>query len=159
MFSHETNYGQPMPTPLGNNENHPDYPGKLPHPEHPGKPPHPEHPDKPPHPEHPDKPPYPDHPENPPHPVHPDPPVNPETPITIIVNGQDKPLPIGTKQISYDEVVTLAYPGQGDNGVNIIYTVSYSNGPEMNPKGNLVKGKVVLVREGMIFNVSRSDKS
>ena len=38
-------------------------------------------------------------------------------------------------------------------------TVSYSNGPEKNPKGNLAKGKAVFVQEGMIFNVSRSDKS
>ena len=43
--------------------------------------------------------------------------------------------------------------------LNIIYTVSYSNGPEKNPKGNLAKGKAVFVQEGMIFNVSRSDKS
>ena len=99
------------------------------------------------------------HPEYPGKPPHPDHPVNPETPITILVNGQDKLLPIGTKRISYDEVVALAYPGQGDNGVNIIYTVSYSNGPKKNPKGNLAKGKAVFVQEGMIFNVSRSDKS
>lgn len=132
MFSQEINHGQPKPTPPGNNGNHPEYPGKPPHPDHPEKPPHPEHPDHP---------------------------VNPETPITILVNGQDKPLPIGTKRISYDEVVSLAYPGQGDNGVNIIYTVSYSNGPEKNSKGNLAKGKEVFIQEGMIFNVSRSDKS
>lgn len=132
MFSHELNHGQPKPTPPGNNGNHP---------EHLGKPPHP------------------DHPPNPPHPEHPDHPVKPETPITILVNGQYKQLPVGAKQISYEEVVALAYPGQGDNGVNIIYTVSYSNGPEKNPKGNLAKGKSVFVQEGMIFNVSRSDKS
>jgi len=149
MFSQETKHGQPTPN----------FPGKPPHPEHPDhpvKPPHPEHPDhpvKPPHPEHPD------HPVKPPHPEHPDCPVKPETPITILVNGQDKLLPIGTKRISYDEVVALAYPGQADNDVNIIYTVSYSNGPEKNPKGNLAKGKAVFVQEGMIFNVSRSDKS
>lgn len=105
------------------------------------------------HPEHPGKPPQPNYPSRPPHPEHPD------HPITILVNGQDKQLPVGTKQISYEEVVALAYPGQGDNGVNIIYTVSYSNGPEKNPKGNLAKGKSVFVQEGMIFNVSRSDKS
>ena len=55
-----------------------------PTPNFPGKPPHPEHPD---------------HPVKPPHPEHPDCPVKPETPITILVNGQDKLLPIGTKRI------------------------------------------------------------
>ena len=132
MFSHEINHGQPKPTPPGNNGNHPEHSGKPPQPDHPLKPPHPEHPDHP---------------------------VKPEIPITILVNGQDKQLPVGTKQIFYEEVVALAYPSQGDDGVNIIYTVSYSNGPEKNPKGNLAKGKSVFVQEGMIFNVSRSDKS
>ena len=129
MFSHELNYGHSKPTSPDNDVNQLEHYGKPPHPDHPVKPPHPEHP------------------------------VKPETPITILVNGQDKLLTIGTKRISYDEVVALAYPDQGDNGVNIIYTVSYSNGHDKNPKGNLAKGKSVFVKEGMIFNVSRSDKS
>lgn len=132
MFSQKLNYGQSKHICPDNNANQLVHYGKPSHPDHPVKPPHPEHPDHP---------------------------VKPETPITILVNGQDKSLTIGTKRISYDEVVALAYPNQGDNGVNIIYTVSYSNGHEKNPKGNLAKGKSVFVKEGMIFNVSRSDKS
>ena len=104
------------------------------------------------HPDHPQHPAHPDHPEKPDHPD------GPDKPIIIIVNAEDKALPSGTKQLSYEDVVTLAY-GHYDNGAAVIYTVSYSNGPEQNRKGNVVKGQSVWVQEGMVFNVSRSDKS
>lgn len=134
---------------------HPDHPGKPGHPDHPGKPDHPDHPGKPDHPDHPGKPDHPDHPGKPDHPDHPE---KPDMPITIIVNAEDKTLSVGTKQLSYEDVVMLAY-GNYDSSSNVIYTVSYSNGPEQNRKGNLVKGQSAWVQEGMIFNVSRSDKS
>lgn len=134
----------------------PEYPGQ--HPSHPGGPDHPGHPDWPERPEHPGHPEHPEHPEHPGHPEHPEHPEKPNPPITIIVNAEDKSLPAGTKQLSYADVVKLAY-GSYDSGITIIYTVSYSNGPEQNRKGNLVKGQSVWVQEGMVFNVSRSDKS
>ena len=101
------------------------------------------------------------HPEKPNPPVgpgHPEPPGKPDEPITIIVNGVDKVLPAGTRQLSYDEVVKLAYPNYSD-APNIVYTVVFSNGPLENKKGTLVKGDIVRVRKGMIFNVGKSNKS
>ena len=133
---------------------HPDYPDHPSHPDHPDHPSHPDHPDHPSHPDHPDHPGHPDHPDHPSNPDHPD----PERPITVIVNGEDKLLPVGTRELSYREVVVLAY-GTYNDASNIIYTVVYSNGPIENPKGSLVKGRKVRVREGMIFNVGCSDKS
>ena len=113
-------------------------------PNHPGDAPHrPNHPEKP----------------NPPvGPGHPEPPVKPEEPITIIVNGVDKVLPVGTKRLSYEEVVKLAYPNYSE-APDILYTIVFSNGPIENTKGTLVKGDVVHVRRGMIFNVGKSNKS
>ena len=119
------------------------------------KPPHnPNHPEKPEHPVHPE------HPEKPEHPVLPNPPEKPEHPqkITVLVNGEEKVLPLHTKQLSYEEIVKLAY-GTLPTNPNTIYTVAYSNGPVENPKGTLTRGRLVLVKEGMVFNVSKSDKS
>lgn len=78
--------------------------------------------------------------------------------IAIIVNGEDKRLEHGVRTVSYEDVVILAY-GSCDDSDSVIYTVTYSNGPKKNRKGILVKGESVRVRKGMIFNVSRSDKS
>ena len=129
--------GQPMPNHPGDELHRPN------HPEKPNPPVGPSHPDKP----------------NPPvGPGHPEPPAKPEEPITIVVNGVDKVLPAGTKQLSYDEVVKLAYPNYSDVP-NIVYTVVFSNGPIENKKGTLVKGDVARVRKGMIFNVGKSNKS
>lgn len=91
-------------------------------------------------------------------PEKPKPPGEPDKLITIIVNGINKQLRVGIRDLSYEEIVNLAY-GNYDESDRVIYTVAYSNGPKENPKGTLVKGQKAKVREGMIFNVSRSDKS
>lgn len=101
---------------------------------------------------------HPDKPYPPVGPGRPDAPESPEVPITVIVNGTDKTLPVGVKQLSYAEVVKLAY-GNYDSSHNIIYSVVYSNGPIENKKGSLVKGDSVLIQKGMIFNVGCSNKS
>ncbi len=107
-------------------------------------------------------------PETPPHPPKPDVPSPPDSPlkpphfpqkqIGVIINGIDKQLENGTEFLSYEDVIRLAF-GTYSESSNIIYTVVYSKGPKNNPKGTLVKGQFAKVREGMIFNVSRSDKS
>jgi hypothetical protein len=77
--------------------------------------------------------------------------------ITIIVNTREKEW--DKKKISYQEVVILAYGEYSDNPL-ISYTVTYSNGPKQNPEGSMVKnGKDVHIHDGMIFNVTKTDKS
>ena len=112
---------------------------------------------KPPHSPHPEKPEHPVHPEHPEHPAHPEKPEHPNR-ITVLVNGEEKMLPPHTEQLSYEEIVKLAY-GTLPTNPNTIYTVAYSNGPIENPKGTLTRGRSVVVKEGMVFNVSKSDKS
>jgi len=99
-------------------------------------------------------------PDKPGHPIHPEHPQKPEHPnrITILVNGEEKMLLPHVEKISYEEVVKLAY-GMLPTSPNTIYTVAYSNGPNSNVKGTLTKGRSVMVKEGMVFNVSKSDKS
>lgn len=137
MFSQVNNPGHPVPNNPGDEAHRPN------HPEKPNPPVGPGHPEKP---------------TLPVGPGHPEPPGKPEEPITIIVNGVDKALPAGTKQLSYDQVVKLAYPNYSD-APNIVYTVVFSNGPIENKKGTLVKGDTVRVRGEMIFNVGKSNKS
>src|SRR5215469_7089581 len=76
--------------------------------------------------------------------------------FTIIVNGQKKML--STKTVSFDQIVKLAFPTPPP-GTNILYTVSYEDGPRVNPQGSLQEGQSVKVKNGMIFNVTATDKS
>lgn len=75
---------------------------------------------------------------------------------TIIVNGKDKFF-VG-KKISYEEVITLGF-GQGAFDAKFNYTVMYSKGNQEDPKGSLAEGRLVNVKENMIFNVKRTIRS
>ncbi len=76
--------------------------------------------------------------------------------VTIIVNGRERIVEKGV--ITYEEVVKLAF-GSYDDNPNAVYTVTYSKGNSKKTKGSLVAGDSVKVKEGMIFNVTRTDKS
>src|SRR5579859_1564025 len=74
----------------------------------------------------------------------------------LIVNLEEK-FVVNKKQ-SFDDIVRLAYPTPPP-GPTPDYTVIYRKGPPANPKGSLVQGQVVKVKNGMIFDVTPSDKS
>jgi len=76
--------------------------------------------------------------------------------FTIIVNGQQKV--VTTRAVTFDEIVKLAFPTP-PAGSNILYTVSYEDGPCVNPQGSMKDGQTVKVKNGMIFNVTATDKS
>lgn len=76
--------------------------------------------------------------------------------ITVLVSG--RPKHVNKTTLTYQEVVRL-YAPEGPFGENIVYTVDYLNGPPENPEGSLVEGQSVVVRNGMRFNVARTDKS
>ena len=73
----------------------------------------------------------------------------------IIVNG--KPHNWENREISYSEVVDLAFPPPHKE--TEIFTVQYSRGPDENREGTLIQGQQVFVKNGMNFHVSRTDKS
>ncbi len=78
-------------------------------------------------------------------------------PIEIIVNGRPKEW--RERKISFTQVVVLAF-GTYEENDQTIYTVTYK--ANMKPKkheGTMVKGDEVNVHPGMIFNVSRTNKS
>ncbi len=77
--------------------------------------------------------------------------------VTIIVNGQPKV--VEKTALSFNEVVLLAYPNAQLENPNFEYKVTYTKGHSENQEGTLIKGKIVKVKEGMIFNVSETNKS
>jgi hypothetical protein len=74
----------------------------------------------------------------------------------LIVNLEEKL--VTKKKQSFDDIVKLAYPTP-PSGNEISYRVGYRKGPPANPKGSLVEGQSVKVKDGMIFDVAATDKS
>ena len=73
---------------------------------------------------------------------------------TIIVNGHRRE--VTHHKLTYIEVVQLAFPGEMPTET-IVFTVTYSN--PRGKDGTLVAGEEVVVKDGMIFNVRKTDQS
>lgn len=80
----------------------------------------------------------------------------PSKSTVIVVNGRQKAT--AAKELSFDDVVRLAFDDAVFNEVTI-YTITFKRGHGDKPEGTLVEGELVKVKEGMIFNVARTDKS
>lgn len=76
--------------------------------------------------------------------------------IMIKVNSRDRV--VDRRLLTYWEVVKLAYP-EAVPSDQIIYSIDYASGPHQNPNGSLVEGQSVIVKEGMKFYVTPTDKS
>jgi hypothetical protein len=76
---------------------------------------------------------------------------------TIIVNAQPKTW--SEKQITFEQVVSLAYDGNPPSGPNWEFTVTYRRGEGPKPQGSLVAGQSVSVKKDMVFDVDATDRS
>ena len=74
----------------------------------------------------------------------------------ITVNGRQKV--VTQKELTFSEVVALAFDNP-PTGPNIVFTVTYRRGEGNKPEGTMVEGETVKIKEGMIFNVTATDKS
>ena len=74
----------------------------------------------------------------------------------IVVNAEKHH--VEKKRVSFEQVVKLAFPVPPP-GQNILFTVTYYNGPKVNPEGILTAGQTVTVKNGMVFNVKATDRS
>lgn len=72
----------------------------------------------------------------------------------IIVNGRQRE--ISDHKLTYLQVVQLAYPGEVPTET-IVFTVTYSN--PHGRDGSLTEGRSVTIKDGMIFNVRKTDRS
>ena len=80
----------------------------------------------------------------------------PAVEIAIVVNGQRKS--VHSKSITFAELVALAF-NPIPAGQDILFTITYEDGPKPNREGTLLPGGTVKVKECMIFNVTATDKS
>lgn len=76
-------------------------------------------------------------------------------PVTVIVNGRPKQVPKDT--ITFAEVVVLAFPNEPPNP-DVQFSVRYSKG-ESGKTGILTEGQSVKAKEGMEFDVTRTNRS
>lgn len=76
--------------------------------------------------------------------------------VHIIVNAREYEVP-GPK-ITYAQVVALAF-NPVPSGPEVLFTVTYRKGPSQNPKGTLPEGQSVTIKNGMIFNVTQTNRS
>ncbi|MFF4961969.1 multiubiquitin domain-containing protein [Streptomyces sp. NPDC001222] len=76
--------------------------------------------------------------------------------LTIIVNT--RPHTWEAKDITFEQVVELAYPGQPPNEQDT-YTVRFSRGHEGHGSGSLTAGHSTKVKKGMVFDVYRTSRS
>lgn len=74
--------------------------------------------------------------------------------VTIKVNG--RPRTVEKRRHSYREIAAIAYPNPDFENFN--YTTTYLHGVG-GAEGDLVEGESIMVKNGMVFNVRRSDKS
>ena len=76
--------------------------------------------------------------------------------VTIFVNGE--PHEETETRLSFAAVVKIAYPTT-PSGATIEFTVTYRNGPRVNPKGSLTVGHSVKIQNRMNFDVTPTDRS
>ena len=74
----------------------------------------------------------------------------------IIVNGRQKE--VSTKTLTFDQVVALAF-NPVPSGPNVQFTVTYRKGPRRNHEGSMTEGETVRIKDGMIFDVTETNKS
>ncbi|MFN7462163.1 MAG: multiubiquitin domain-containing protein [Akkermansiaceae bacterium] len=84
-------------------------------------------------------------------------PDKPEKDFTIIVNTREKT--VSQTEITFGEIIALAYD-KPPSGPNVLFTITYRRGMGNKPEGTMVETDAPLkIKDGMIFNVSATDKS
>ena len=79
-----------------------------------------------------------------------------DKPIDIIVNGTSHP--VSEDEVSFEQVVEIAYP-DGGRGPLIAYTVNFYSSAGRPDTGKLTKNQKIKVKNGTVFNVTRTDRS
>lgn len=76
--------------------------------------------------------------------------------ITIIINGREKV--VNKRELTFEEIVALAFETP-PTGQFIVFTITYRRGHGHKPEGTLLPGETIKIKQGMIFNVTATDKS
>ena len=76
---------------------------------------------------------------------------------TIIVNTREKT--VAQKELTFAEIIALAFE-KPPSGPQVYFTVKYRRGEGSKPEGTMVETDPPLkIKEGMIINVTATDKS
>ena len=78
--------------------------------------------------------------------------------FTIIINGRPTPVPRERDELSFDELVDLAFEDPA-RGPQIVFTITFREGGGRIQEGELDEGQRLKVRDGTIINVTRTDQS
>ena len=78
--------------------------------------------------------------------------------FTIIINGRPTPVPRERDELSFDELVDLAFDDPA-RGPQIVFTITFREAGGRVPEGELDEGEQLKVRNGTIVNVTRTDQS
>ena len=75
---------------------------------------------------------------------------------SVIINGRART--IAARDVTFEELLALAFTPL-PSGPNWVFTVPFRRGHGDKPEGSLSSGSTVKVKEGMVFNVTATDKS
>lgn len=75
--------------------------------------------------------------------------------FTITVNGRTRT--VTDDEMSFEEAIALAFPDP-PTGPQVMFTVAYRRA-EGNKSGTVTSGTSVKLKDGMIFDVTATDKS
>lgn len=76
--------------------------------------------------------------------------------FNIFMNGRKKQ--VAAQEMSFEDLVNLAYDNNPPTGENVVITVTYGRG-EHDTSGTLIPGQTVRIKDGMVFNVKATDRS
>jgi hypothetical protein len=76
--------------------------------------------------------------------------------VTIIVNATEHS--VEKDDLTFEEIVALAF-NPVPQGPNVGFAITYRRGQGNKPEGNLNPGESVKVKDGMIINVTPTDRS
>jgi hypothetical protein len=74
------------------------------------------------------------------------------------INVNSRPKVVNQEVLTFEEIATLAFPTT-DGIQNPIYTVTFKNADQNPSAGTLVAGESVKIKNGTIFNVTRTGQS
>ena len=78
------------------------------------------------------------------------------TTFEIVVNA--RPHTVTDRQVTFEQVVELAFPNRQPNP-NVMFSMTYRHAASEPHAGELGAGGVVEVKNGSVFNVTKTDKS
>lgn len=82
--------------------------------------------------------------------------ARPDKTIEIFVNA--RPFEVAAKEVSFEQVVALAFPGQAP-GTEMEYIVTYTRAKHGNGSGSLAPGGTVTVKKGTSFSAHTTTRS